>query len=81
MFSWHLPYPDSSVGLPDGEAGIHHSRESFSTASPIAASFTPLQPTLGIVHGDQRLACGYPAMVTLHPEAVWNLGVSVATIL
>jgi hypothetical protein len=25
--------------------------------SPMAASFTPLQPTLGIAHGDIRLGC------------------------
>ena len=32
--------------------------------SPTAASFTPLQPTLGIVHGDLRLLCGCSAMDT-----------------
>ena len=30
--------------------------------SPMATSFTPLQPTLGIAHGDLRLVCGYSAM-------------------
>uniref|UniRef100_A0AAZ3RHR1 FERRY endosomal RAB5 effector complex subunit 3 n=3 Tax=Oncorhynchus tshawytscha TaxID=74940 RepID=A0AAZ3RHR1_ONCTS len=28
----------------------------------MAASFTPLQPTLGIAHGDLKLVCGYSAM-------------------
>jgi hypothetical protein len=32
--------------------------------SPMAASFTSLQPTLGIVHGDLRLVCGCSAMET-----------------
>jgi hypothetical protein len=31
---------------------------------PMAASFTPLQPTLGIAHGDLRLVCGCSAMET-----------------
>ena len=43
--------------------------------SPMAASFTPLQLTLGIAHGDLRLVCG----CALLPETVWNLVVSVAT--
>ena len=30
----------------------------------MAASFTPLQPTLGIAHGDLRLVCGSSAMET-----------------
>jgi hypothetical protein len=30
----------------------------------MAASFIPLQPTLGIVHDDLRLACGCSAMET-----------------
>jgi hypothetical protein len=59
--------------------------------SPMAVSFTPLQPTLGIVHGDIRLVCGCSAMETHFmklpinsscadvSEAVWNLVVSVAT--
>ena len=38
----------------------------------MAVSFTPLQQTLGIVHGDLRL------VLTLHPEAVRNSAVSVA---
>ena len=32
--------------------------------SPMAVSFTPLQPTLGIAHGDLRLVCGCSAMET-----------------
>ena len=33
-----------------------------SLQSPMAVSFTPLQSTLGIVHGDLRLVCGCSAM-------------------
>ena len=44
---------------------IHHSRACISTAPEYnAASFTPLQPTLGIVHGDLRLMCDCSAMET-----------------
>ena len=32
--------------------------------SPIVVSFTPLQQTLGIAHGDLRLVCGYSSMET-----------------
>ena len=32
--------------------------------SPMAASFTPLQPTLGIAHDDLRIVCGCSAMET-----------------
>ena len=55
----------------------------------MAVSFTPLQLTLGIVHGDLRLVCvrllvhGNPFHEApdeqLLPEAVWNSVVSVAT--
>jgi hypothetical protein len=57
----------------------------------MGVSVTPLQPMLGIAHGDLRLVCGCMAMethfmklstvlvLTLLPEAVWNLVVSVAT--
>jgi hypothetical protein len=41
---------------------IHHSRERVS--SPMAASFTPLNPTLRFAHGDLRLVCGCSAMET-----------------
>uniref|UniRef100_A0A8C8F762 Mitogen-activated protein kinase binding protein 1 n=1 Tax=Oncorhynchus tshawytscha TaxID=74940 RepID=A0A8C8F762_ONCTS len=57
--------------------------------SPMAASFTPLQPALGIAHGDLRLdAAARPwklisrtsrQTVLVLPEAVWNSVVSVAT--
>jgi hypothetical protein len=60
--------------------------------SPMAASFTLLKLTLGIVHGELRLVCGCSAMEThfmklltnsscadVVPEAVWNSAVSVAT--
>jgi hypothetical protein len=33
--------------------------------SPMAASITPLQPTLCIEHGDLRLVCGCSAMETI----------------
>ena len=55
-------------------------------------SFTPLQPTLGIDHGDLRLVCDCSVMensswssqrtvilLTLLLEVVWNSAVSVAT--
>ena len=59
----------------------------------MAASLTPLQPTLGIAHGDLRLVCvrllghGNPFndapakqfVRTFLPEAVWNSVVSVTT--
>jgi hypothetical protein len=52
----------------------------------MATSFTPLQPTLGIAHGDIRLVYGCPVpwkltvlVLTLLLEAVWNLVVSVST--
>ena len=32
--------------------------------STMKESFTPLQPTLGIAHGDLRLVCACPAMET-----------------
>ena len=32
--------------------------------SPMATSFTQLQPTLGIAHGDLRLVCGCSALDT-----------------
>ena len=80
--------PRYSVGLPDGEAW-------FITPllqRPMTATFTPLQPTLGIAHGDFKLgAAARPwkpiswssrwtvLELTLLPEAVWNSVVSVAT--
>ena len=38
---------------------IHNSRENVSGVplSPIAANLTPLQPMLGMAHGDLRLVC------------------------
>jgi hypothetical protein len=39
-------------------------RTRFHCTSPMAVSFTPLQPTLGIVHDDLRLVCGCSAMET-----------------
>jgi hypothetical protein len=36
----------------------------FHCFSPMAARFTPLQPMLGIAHGDLRLVCGCSAMET-----------------
>uniref|UniRef100_A0A674CK68 Dmx-like 2 n=1 Tax=Salmo trutta TaxID=8032 RepID=A0A674CK68_SALTR len=44
--------------------------------SPMAVSFTPLQPTLGITHGDLRLVCAAAQLtvivLTLLPEAQLN---------
>ena len=43
----------------------NHSRERVSTApESMAASFTPLQPKLGLAHGDLRLVYGCSAMET-----------------
>jgi hypothetical protein len=38
----------------------------------MAASFTPLQPMLGIVHGDLRHVCGCSAMETHFMELPTN---------
>ena len=49
-FSWHLQNPDSSVGLPDPEVWFITTENGFPLLqSLMAASFTPLQLTLGIV--------------------------------
>ena len=62
---WHLPNSDSSVRLPHGEAWFITPENAFPLLeSPIAANFTPLQPMLGITHGDLRLVCGCSAMET-----------------
>ena len=46
-------------------SGIHHSKKAFPLLhSWMAASFTPLQPMLGITRGDLRLVCGCTAMET-----------------
>jgi hypothetical protein len=51
-FSWHLPNSDSSIRLPDGEAWFITPENAFPLLqSPMAVSFTPLQPTLGIAQG------------------------------
>ena len=56
----HPPNPDSSVGLADGKAWFITPENAFPLLqSPMAASFTPLQPTLGI-----RLVWGCFAMKT-----------------
>ena len=63
MFSWHPLNPDSTVGLPDGEALFITPENVFPLLqSPMAESFTPLQPALGIAHGDLRLVCVCSAM-------------------
>ena len=91
-FSWHPPNPDSSIGLLDGEVGFITPENAFPLLqSPMVASFTPLQPTLGIAHGDLRLVRllgrgnkfnEYSRqtfiVLTLLPEEVWNSVVSVA---
>jgi hypothetical protein len=38
----------------------------------MAASFTPLQPMLGIAHGDLRLVCGCSAMETHFMKFLMN---------
>ena len=49
MFFWHPPNPDSSVGLPGGEARFITPENAFPLLqSPMAVSFTPIQPTLSI---------------------------------
>jgi hypothetical protein len=64
-FFWHPPNPDSSVRLPDAEAWFTTPENAFPLIhSPMAARFTPLQPTLGIAHGDLRLVCSCLAMET-----------------
>jgi hypothetical protein len=58
VFTWYPPNPDSSVRLPDGKAWFITPENMFPLLqSPMAASFTTFQPTLGIVHGDLRLVC------------------------
>jgi hypothetical protein len=64
-FSRHPPNTDVSIGLPDGEAWFITQDNAFPLSqSPMAASFTPLQPTLGIAHGDLRLVCDCSATET-----------------
>lgn len=51
---------------------IHYSREHASTASG-SSGFTPLQPTLGIVHSDVMLFCSYLAVKIFSPlKMYWN---------
>ena len=49
-------------GTDVGQLGLARSRQMVKRdsllQSPKAASFTPLQPMLGIAHGDLRLVCG-----------------------
>ena len=53
VFSWNPPSSDLSVGLPDGEAWFITTENTFHLRhSPMAESFTPLQLTLDIAHGD-----------------------------
>jgi hypothetical protein len=65
---WHSSYytlgqADSSLRLPDGEVWFITPENEFPLLqSPMAASFTPLQPALGTVHDDLRLVCGCSAM-------------------
>ena len=62
---WHSPNPDSSIGLPDGDVGFTTPENAFPLLqSPMAASFTPLQSTLGITHGDLTFVCRCSAMET-----------------
>ena len=64
-FSWHLPKPDSSIGLADGKGRFIIPETMFPLLqNPMLARFTPLQPTLVIVHGDLRRVCSCSAMNT-----------------
>lgn len=51
-FSWYPPNLDSPIRLPSRETCFVTPLQ-----SPVAACFTPLHPTLGIVVGDERRAC------------------------
>ena len=63
VFSWHPPNSDSFFRLPDGETWFIIPENAFPLHQrPMEVNFTPLQPTLGIVHGDLRPVCGYLAM-------------------
>jgi hypothetical protein len=54
--SWHLP---------NGEVWFITRENAFPLLQiPMAASFTPLQPMLGIARGDLRLVCGCSVMET-----------------
>jgi hypothetical protein len=64
-FSWHPPNPYLSVCLLDTVAWFITPENVFPLLqSPMAARFTPLQPTLGISHGDLKLVCGCSALET-----------------
>ena len=70
VFSWHPPNPDWSVGLLDNEARLVTPENMFPLLqSPVAACFTPLQPTLGIAPSDLRLV--YLALET-HFIKLWT---------
>ena len=72
-FSWHPPNLDSYIGLPDDVAWFITPENAFPLLqSPMAASFTPLQPTLGIAHGDLRLVCDCSAMETHFMKLLTN---------
>ena len=59
------PNPDSFIGLPDCEAWFITPENTFPLLqSPMAESFTSLQLTLGIAHGDLRLVYICLAMET-----------------
>ena len=67
-FSWHLPNPDLSVGLPDGEELFIIPENAFPLLqSPMAASFTPH-------HSDRMLVCGCSAMETHFTKLPKNSG-------
>jgi hypothetical protein len=64
-FSWHPPKRYLSVGRPDGDVWFINLENVFPLLQiSMVASFTPLQSTLGIAHGDFRLMCGCSAMET-----------------
>jgi hypothetical protein len=57
-FSWH-----SSIGLPDGEAWFITPANALPLLQgSMEGSFTPLQPMLGIAHGDRRLAMHFSTL-------------------
>ena len=80
--SWHPPNPDLFVGLPDGEAWFTTPESLFPLLqSPLAASFTTLQLTLGMVILGLYAWSSLRTVIvlTLLPEAVRILVESIAT--
>ena len=73
-FSWQPPNPDSSIGLPDGEAQfVTPENESPLLKNPVAACFTPLHLTFCIALADVWLGCSCSAMENPFHEALYAL--------